>query len=79
MKPASPRRWSGSAPASNRLPALAAPAAPAPVPTSPTHATPNGPRTIAQIRDELRQAGWGGGSDQDALETYQRLAAAAAH
>ena len=42
----------------------------------PTHDTPNGPRTIAQIRDELRQAGWGGGSDQDALETYQRVAAA---
>ncbi|HLZ28240.1 MAG TPA: VanW family protein [Chloroflexota bacterium] len=44
----------------------------------PTHATPNGPRTIAQIREELQHAGWGGGSDQDALDTYQRLAAAAA-
>ena len=52
--------------------AQAAQAASAP----PTHDTPNGPRTIAQIRDELRQAGWGGGSDQDALETYERLAAA---
>jgi vancomycin resistance protein YoaR len=44
-----------------------------------THDTPNGSRTIAQIRDELRQAGWGGGSDQDALETYQRLATASQH
>ena len=40
-----------------------------------TYATPNGPRTLAQIRDELRRAGWGGGSDQDALETYNRVAA----
>jgi vancomycin resistance protein YoaR len=55
-------------------PVLAAPAAPAST-ESPTHATPNGPRTIAQIREELRQAGWSGGSDQDALETYLRLAA----
>ena len=48
---------------------------PAPTPSAePTHATPNGPRTIAQIRDELRRAGWGGGSDQDALETYRRVA-----
>ena len=55
--------------------AQAAQAASAP----PTHDTPNGPRTIAQIRDELRRAGWGGGSDQDALDTYQRLAAAPTH
>jgi vancomycin resistance protein YoaR len=47
--------------------------------TAPTHNTPNGPRTIAQIRDELRRAGWGGGSDQDAVETYNRVAAAAQH
>jgi hypothetical protein len=40
-----------------------------------THTTPNGPRTLAQIRDELSRAGWGGGSDQDALETYNRVAA----
>jgi vancomycin resistance protein YoaR len=40
-----------------------------------TYATPNGPRTLAQIRDELSRAGWGGGSDQDALETYNRVAA----
>jgi len=37
--------------------------------------TPNGPRTMAQIRDELRRAGWGGGSDEDAVATYNRLAA----
>ena len=50
-------------------------ALPAPTPgAAPTHATPNGPRTIAQIRDELLRAGWGGGSDQDALETYNRVA-----
>jgi hypothetical protein len=42
-----------------------------------TYTTPNGPRTLAQIRDELRSAGWGGGSDQDALETYNRVAGAA--
>jgi vancomycin resistance protein YoaR len=41
----------------------------------PMHPTPNGPRTLAQIRDELRSAGWGGGSDQDALETYRKVAA----
>jgi vancomycin resistance protein YoaR len=40
-----------------------------------TYPTPNGQRTLAQIRDELRGAGWGGGSDQDALETYNRVAA----
>ena len=55
-------------------------ALPAPQPAAgPTHATPNGPRTMAQIRDELRLAGWGGGSDQDALETYVRVAGAASH
>ena len=53
---------------------------PAPQPAAgPTHATPNGPRTMAQIREELRLAGWGGGSDQDALETYVRVAGAASH
>lgn len=49
---------------------------PAVVPAVATYTTPNGPRTLAQIRDELGQAGWGGGSDQDALATYNRVAAA---
>jgi hypothetical protein len=52
-------------------PARAAPAAPA------TYDTANGPRTLGQIRDELRNAGWGGGSDQDAVDTYRHLADAA--
>jgi vancomycin resistance protein YoaR len=48
---------------------------PAPAPPAPTmYKTPNGDRTLAQIREELRLAGWGGGSDQDALETYNRVA-----
>jgi vancomycin resistance protein YoaR len=51
------------------------PAAAPPAPA--TIATPNGPRTLAQIREELRLAGWGGGSDEDAVATYNRLAAAA--
>jgi vancomycin resistance protein YoaR len=51
-----------------------APAAPAAAAT--TYETANGQRTIAQIRDELRQAGWGGGSDQDAVATYKRMAEA---
>ncbi|HET6315224.1 MAG TPA: VanW family protein, partial [Chloroflexota bacterium] len=56
-------------------PAAPAPSAPA-VPARPsTYSTPNGQRTLPQIRDELRRAGWGGGSDQDALETYNRVAA----
>jgi hypothetical protein len=51
----------------------------APAPARPasgqsTYPTPNGPRTLGQIRDELSRAGWGGGSDQDALETYNRVA-----
>jgi vancomycin resistance protein YoaR len=51
-------------------------AAPGPAAASPQmYSTPNGQRTLAQIRDELRRAGWGGGSDQDALETYNRVAA----
>lgn len=50
-------------------------AAAAPAPTA--YTTANGPRTLAQIRDELRGAGWGGGSDQDAVATYRRLAEAA--
>ena len=50
-------------------------ALPAPTPGAQrTYATPNGPRTMPQMRDELRRAGWGGGSDQDALETYTRVA-----
>jgi vancomycin resistance protein YoaR len=55
--------------------ATAAPAAAAPAPT--TYDTANGARSLAQIRDELRNAGWGGGSDQDAVATYKRLADAA--
>jgi hypothetical protein len=67
-------------------PQAAAPAAPAaaaaqpaaPAPASPaSYTTANGSRTLAQIRDELRNAGWGGGSDQDAVATYRRLADAA--
>ncbi|MGI9147456.1 MAG: VanW family protein [Chloroflexota bacterium] len=48
---------------------------PAAQPAVATYTTPNGPRTLAQIRDELGLAGWGGGSDQDALATYNRVAA----
>jgi len=47
-------------------------------PAAPTrYETANGQKTIAQIREELRQAGWGGGSDQDAVATYKRMAEAA--
>jgi vancomycin resistance protein YoaR len=53
-----------------RPPGSATPAAPGPT----LYPTPNGDRTLAQIRDELSRAGWGGGSDQDALETYNRVA-----
>ncbi|MBV9578825.1 MAG: VanW family protein [Chloroflexi bacterium] len=49
-------------------PAVAAPAGPA------TFTTANGSRTLTQIRDELRNVGWGGGSDQDAVATYRHLA-----
>jgi len=58
----------------------AAPAPPSAAPTTAapakpnTYQTANGPRTLAQIRDELRNAGWGGGSDQDAVATYSHLA-----
>ncbi|MBV9169782.1 MAG: VanW family protein [Chloroflexi bacterium] len=52
-------------------PAQAAPAGPT------TVSTPNGSKTLAQIRDELRNAGWGGGSDQDAVATYNHVAGAA--
>jgi hypothetical protein len=58
-------------------PAPAAAAAPKPTPAPSTIETPNGPKTLAQIRDELRRAGWGGGSDQDAEATYNRVAGAA--
>jgi vancomycin resistance protein YoaR len=54
-------------------PAAAATTAAAPA-TPNTYQTANGPRTLAQIRDELRSAGWGGGSDQDAVATYTHLA-----
>ena len=49
-------------------PAVAAPAGPA------SFTTANGSRTLTQIRDELRNVGWGGGSDQDAVATYRHLA-----
>jgi vancomycin resistance protein YoaR len=65
--PATPARAAVPAAA----PLAAAPAAPA------TFQTGNGPRTLDQIREELRNAGWGGGSDQDAVATYRRLADAA--
>ena len=48
----------------------------APPPT--TYDTANGARTLAEIREELRRAGWGGGSDQDAVATYRRLSSEAA-
>jgi vancomycin resistance protein YoaR len=53
-------------------PAAASPPAPT------TYDTANGSRTIDQIREELRRAGWAGGSDQDAVATYRHLADAAA-
>ena len=61
----------------DRVRASMAPAPAAPPPAAATYDTANGPRTLAQIRDELRRAGWGGGSDQDAVATYKRLADAA--
>jgi vancomycin resistance protein YoaR len=61
----------------DRVRARMAPAPAAPPPPA-TYDTANGSRTLAQIRDELRRAGWGGGSDQDAVATYKRLADAAA-
>jgi vancomycin resistance protein YoaR len=75
---------SGSAPdaasvsaALDRVRGAVQPAAgPTPAPT--TYDTANGQRTLAEIREELRHAGWGGGSDQDAVATYRRLADAAA-
>ena len=60
-----------------RVRASMQPATAAPPPAT-TYATANGQRTLAQIRDELRNAGWGGGSDQDAVATYKHLADAAA-
>jgi vancomycin resistance protein YoaR len=57
------------------LQSLQPPGAPARAAGPATYTTSNGPRTLAQIRDELSRAGWGGGSDQDALETYNRVAA----
>ena len=60
-------------------PAPARPAAPTTTTAPTTYETPNGQRTIAEIRDELRSAGWGGGSDQDAVATYNHLAEAAGH
>ena len=67
--PAAPQP--GPSQAAPAAPAAAAPAAPAAI------TTPNGAKSLAQIRDELRRAGWGGGSDEDAVATYNRLAAAA--
>ena len=46
-------------------------------PPPPTYDTANGARTLTEIREELRHAGWGGGSDQDAVATYRRLASEA--
>jgi vancomycin resistance protein YoaR len=69
-----------AAPARAAPAVAAAPAAPAPAPAAAapsTFSTANGQRSLTQIRDELRKAGWGGGSDQDAVATYQRLANAA--
>jgi vancomycin resistance protein YoaR len=65
-----------AAPPTTTQPAAAAPAAPAPAAPT-TVSTPNGQKTLAQIRDELRNAGWGGGSDQDAVATYSHVAGAA--
>jgi vancomycin resistance protein YoaR len=64
-----------SAPASAAAPPPAA--APAPAVAPGTFDTANGPRSLSQIRDELRNAGWGGGSDQDAVATYRHLSDAA--
>jgi vancomycin resistance protein YoaR len=63
----------------NMQPAVAAAPRPAAAPTAEptTYDTANGARTLAQIRDELRNAGWGGGSDQDAVATYRHLSDAA--
>ena len=75
MQPASAPVASAPAPAPATAPAAVAPA---PAPAAPSSfTTANGQRTLAQIRDELRNAGWGGGSDQDAVATYRHLADAA--
>jgi vancomycin resistance protein YoaR len=57
----------------DRVKASLAPAASATAAPT-TYDTANGPKTLAQIREELRGAGWGGGSDQDAVATYRHLA-----
>ncbi|HEY2593320.1 MAG TPA: VanW family protein [Chloroflexota bacterium] len=67
-----------AAPATAPAVAAAPAAAPAPAVAAPTtFDTANGKRSLQQIRDELRNAGWGGGSDQDAVATYQHLATSA--
>jgi vancomycin resistance protein YoaR len=74
MRPATAPVAAAPAPA----PAAASAPAVAPAPAAPSSFnTANGQRTLSQIRDELRNAGWGGGSDQDAVATYRRLADAA--
>lgn len=62
-----------------RAAAAPAPQRTASAPSATTYDTANGARTLAQIRDELRNVGWGGGSDQDAVATYKHLADAAQH
>jgi vancomycin resistance protein YoaR len=69
-----PAPASVSAAAPRLLPTQPPAGAPARAAAPATYSTPNGPRTLAEIRDELGRAGWGGGSDQDALETYNRVA-----
>jgi vancomycin resistance protein YoaR len=80
LRPSAPAAAAPAAPAVSAAPAApsvaAAPAAPAPAAPS-TFTTANGQRSLSQIRDELRNAGWGGGSDQDAVATYRRLSDAA--
>jgi hypothetical protein len=65
------------APAASGQASPSAAGSPSATSSPPTFPTPNGPRTLAEIRDELARAGWGGGSDQDALATYNRVAGAA--
>jgi vancomycin resistance protein YoaR len=75
MRPAPPPT-AAAAPAS---PAAAVPAARvvAPPAAPASFDTANGQRPLDQIRTELRNVGWGGGSDQDAVATYRRLSDAA--
>jgi hypothetical protein len=74
MRPATAPAVAAAPAAPAAAPAAAPPAAPAAPAAANTFTTSNGQRTLAQIRDELRNAGWGGGSDQDAVATYRHLA-----